>query len=39
MNAKAVQVIVVPAHEQLDEPVQVHDRQPVRKLDPPPNSG
>jgi hypothetical protein len=39
MNAKAVQVIVVPAHEQLDDPVQVRDRQAVRKLDPPPNGG
>jgi hypothetical protein len=37
MNAKAVQVIVVPAHKQLDDPVQVRDRQAVRKLDPPPN--
>ena len=39
MNAKAVQVIVLPAHEQLDDPVQVRDRQAVRKLDPPPNGG
>ncbi|HUZ62996.1 MAG TPA: hypothetical protein VMU82_04715 [Acetobacteraceae bacterium] len=39
MNAKAVQVIVVPAHEKLDDPVQVRDRQAVRKLDPPPNRG
>jgi hypothetical protein len=39
MNVKAVQVIVVPAHEQLDDPVQVRDRQAVRKLDPPPNRG
>ena len=37
MNAKAVQVVVVPAHEQLNDPVQVRDRQAVRKLDPPPN--
>ena len=37
MNAKAVQVILVPAHEQLDDPVQVPDRQAVRKPDPPPN--
>jgi hypothetical protein len=39
MNAKAVQVIVVPTYEQLDDPVQVRDRQSVRKLDPPPNGG
>jgi hypothetical protein len=39
MNAKAVQVIVVPAHEQLDDPVRVRDRQAVRKLNPPPNGG
>jgi hypothetical protein len=37
MNAKAVQVIVVPAHEQLDDPVQVRDRQAVRKLNPAPH--
>ena len=39
MNAKAVQVIVVPAHDQLHDPVQVRDRQAVRKPDPPPNRG
>ncbi len=39
MNAKAVQVIVVTAHEQPDDPVQVRDRQAVRKLDPAPDRG
>ena len=39
MNTKAVQVIVVPAHEQLGDAVQVRDRQAVRTLDPPPNGG
>jgi hypothetical protein len=39
MNAKAVQVIAVPAREQLDDPVQLRDRQAVRKLDPAPNRG
>jgi hypothetical protein len=39
MNAKAVQMIVVPAHDQLDDPVQVRDRQAIRKPDPPPNRG
>ena len=38
MNAKAVQVIVVPAHEQLDDPMQVRYRQAVRKPDPSPDS-
>ena len=39
MNAKVVQVIIVPPHEQLDDPVQVRDRQAVRKPDPPPDRG
>ena len=38
MNAKAVQVIVVPAHEQLDDPMQVRYRQAVRKPNPSPDS-
>ena len=39
MNAKVVQVIIIPPHEKLDDPVQVRDRQAVRKPDPPPNCG
>ena len=34
-----MQMIVIPAHEQLDDPVQVRDRQAVYKLDPTPNGG
>jgi len=34
-----VQMIVVPAHEQLDGPVQVRDGQAVHRPDPPPNRG
>jgi hypothetical protein len=32
-------MIVVPAHDQLHDPVEVSDRQAVRKPDPPPNCG
>lgn len=39
MNAKAVQMIAVPTHEHLDDPVQVRDRPAVLKLDPAPNRG
>jgi hypothetical protein len=34
-----VQMIVVPAHEQLDDPVQVRNRQAVRERNPAPNGG
>jgi len=32
-----MQMIVIPAHQQLDDPVQVRDRHGVRQPDPAPN--
>jgi hypothetical protein len=37
MNTKAVQMIVIPAHEQLDHTVQIGNRQAISQPDPAPN--
>ena len=37
MNAEALEMIVVPTHEQLNDPVQIGDRQGVRQRHPPPH--
>ena len=39
MCTNAVQVLIIPAHEQLDDAVQIHDRQIVPKRHPAPNCG
>ena len=39
MDAEAMQMIVLPAHEHLDHVMQVGDRQAVRQSHSPPNRG